>query len=121
MEDLQYIIGLGFSGADLPRAVILSFFVAMLLRKDANIWKIGLFVLFLDRILWPLVTLGASGAGFEIVSASISAMFKTFIDDLGIYIIRYLGIVIMIGGFRWVRARIHMFAPRKSKSKHAAA
>jgi hypothetical protein len=36
-------------------------------------------------------------------------MFKTFGNDLGIYIVRYIGLVLMIGGFRWIRAGLHGF------------
>lgn len=120
MQDLQYIIGIGFSGADLPRAIILSFLFAMFAHKDTNIWKVGLLALLIDRILWPLGSMGATGADFQTLIASIVAMFTGFLDDLGIYIIRYLGITLMIGGFRWVRARIHHWA-EKGKSKHAHA
>ncbi|MEM9014444.1 MAG: hypothetical protein AAGB02_04980 [Pseudomonadota bacterium] len=120
MEDLQYILGLGFSGADIPQAVLLAFFVAMLLKKDANIWKVGFFVLVVDRVVIPLVTMATAGSGASAVFTSIGAMAATFLDDLAVYIVRYIGIVLMIGAFRWLRARLHMLAPpKKSKPAHA--
>ncbi len=119
MEDLIYIIGLGFSGADLPRALILTFLLAMFIRKDTNIWRVGLLALFIDKAVWPIAAMAGTGADIQTIYASIAALFKTFLDDLGIYIVRYLGLVLMIGGFRWGRARIHQFAPGKSKTAHA--
>ncbi len=111
MQDLQYIIGIGFSGADLPRAIILAFLFAMFARKDSNIWQMGLLALLIDRLVWPIASMSATGVDIQAVYASIAALFKTFLDDLGIYIIRYLGLSLMIGGFRWLRARIHSLAP----------
>jgi len=119
MEDLQYILSLGFSGADLPRAIILAFFIAMIAKKDTNIWKVGLAALVVDRALWPILAMAASGADIQSIYASIGALFKTFLDDLGIYIVRYMGLVLMIGGFRWIRVRLHKHPPKKSKPAHA--
>jgi len=119
MEDLNYIVSLGFSGADLPRAVILTFFFAMFAKKGANIWTLGLLALLIDRMIWPIGAMASTGADIQSIYASIGAMFKTFLDDLGIYIVRYIGLVLMIGGFRWLRERIHKLTPKKSKTAHA--
>jgi len=107
MEDLQYIIGIGFSGADLPRAVILSFLFAMFAKGEANIWKAGLLALLIDRTVWPIAAMGSSGADIQTIYAAIGAMVRSLKDDLGVYIVRYIGIVLMIGGFRWFRASVH--------------
>jgi len=119
MEDLQYIIAIGFSGADMPRAIILSFLFAMFAKKDTNIWRMALLALLIDRMVWPIAEMGASGASIQSIYASIAAMFKTFFNDLGIYIVRYIGLVLMISGFVWLRARIHKMIP--SKRGHAGA
>lgn len=118
MQDLQYILGIGFSGADIPRAIILAFLFAMFAKRNTNIWQVGLLALLIDRTVWPIAEMGASGAELQSIYAAISAMFKTLIDDLGIYIVRYAGLVVMIGGFRWMRASIHGFGPGK-KAAHA--
>ena len=112
MQDLQYIIGIGFSGADLPRAIILAFLFAMFARGESNLWKVGLLALLIDRTVWPIAAMGSSGADIQSIYAALGAMFKTFVDDLGIYIVRYIGLVLMIGGFRWLRASIHGFPGR---------
>lgn len=119
MQDLQYILGIGFSGADIPRAIILAFLFAMFARRDTNIWQVGLLALLIDRTVWPLAEMGASGAELQSIYAAVSAMFKSLFDDLGIYIVRYIGLVMMIGGFRWLRSSIHAMGPRKSKHAHA--
>ena len=114
MEDLNYIIGIGFSGADLPRAVILAFLFAMFAQGNANIWKAGLLALLIDRTVWPIAAMGASGAELQSVYSAIAGMAKSFKNDLGIYIVRYIGLVLMIGGFRWLRASIHNISPKKA-------
>ena len=114
MQDLQYIIGIGFSSADLPRAIILTFLFAMFAKRDTNIWQVGLLALLIDRTVWPIAAMGASGADVQSIYAAVGAMFKTLIDDLGVYIVRYLGLVLMIGGFRWLRAKLHQFLPGKT-------
>lgn len=107
MQDLQYIIGIGFSGADLPRAIILAFLFAMFAKSENNLWKVGLLALLIDRTVWPIAAMGSSGAELQSIYAAIGGMFKSFTDDLGIYIVRYIGLVLMIGGFRWMRSTIH--------------
>lgn len=119
MQDLEYILGIGFSGADLPRAVILAFLFAMFANKDTNIWRMGLLALLIDRLVWPIASMGAAGADIQAIYASVGALVKTFIDDLGIYIVRYIGLTLMIGGFRWFRASIHKMAPGGKKHAHA--
>ncbi|WDI30382.1 hypothetical protein PUV54_10470 [Hyphococcus flavus] len=107
MQDLQYIIGIGFSGADLPRAIILAFLFAMFAKGESNLWKVGLLALLIDRTVWPIAAMGSSGAEIQSIYAAIGGMAKSFTDDLGIYIVRYIGLVLMIGGFRWMRSAIH--------------
>ncbi len=114
MEDLNYIIGIGFSGADLPRAVILAFLFAMFAQGNANIWKVGLLALLIDRTVWPIAAMGSSGAELQSIYSAIAGMAKSFKDDIGIYIVRYIGLVLMIGGFRWLRASIHNISPKKA-------
>lgn len=114
MDDLEYIIGIGFSGGDLPRAVILAFLFAMFARKDTNVWTYALFALLIDRIAWPIAAMSASGAEWDTVLASIGAMFKTFVDDLGLYFVRYMGLVLMILVFMWARYSIHRALPGKA-------
>ncbi|MEX6633524.1 hypothetical protein [Hyphococcus lacteus] len=114
MEDLQYIVSIGFSGADLPRAVILTFLFAMFAKGETNIWKVGMLALLIDRTVWPIAAMGSSGADIQTIYASIGAMAKSFPDDLGIYIVRYIGLVLMVGGFRWMRSSLHAMPSRKT-------
>lgn len=119
MEDLEYILGIGFSGADMPRAVILAFVFAMFAKRDTNMWVYAVFALVIDRVVWPIASMGAAGADIQSIYASIAAMSKTFLDDLGIYIVRYMGLVVMITGFTWLRASIHKFMPGGRRAAHA--
>ena len=113
MQDLNYIISLGFSGADIPRALILAFFLAMVFTQKKSIWTLGLVALLIDRVAWPVVEQATSAAGIGVVFSSLVAMINSFVDDLGVYVVRYLGLVIMIGLFREARVRLHHMAPAK--------
>ena len=121
MDDLQYIVGIGFSGADIPRAVILAFLFAMFARKDTNVWTYSVFALLIDRTVWPIAAMGASGAEMSAIYASVSALFQTFFDDLGIYFVRYMGLVLMILAFMQLRTTVHKFSIGGKRAKPAAA
>lgn len=120
MEDLSYIIGLGFSGADVWRALILSFFLAMIFGRKRSIWFVAFVALFADRLVWPIAGMALSGAHIQSIYASIAALGQTFLDDLGLYVVRYLGLTIMVAFFLEFRARVHKMAPSK-KGKPATA
>ncbi len=119
MEDLQYIFGIGFSGSDIGRAVLLAFIFAMYAKKDTNIWRAGIIALAIDRTVWPITEMAISGSEIHSIYASVAALFTTFLDDLGIYIVRYLGIVVMISGFVGLRTGVHKFLPKRRKAAHA--
>ncbi len=107
MEDLNYIVKLGFSGADVVRAVGIAFFVAMLARRSPSVWFLGAIALVIDRIIWPVLAMGLSGADIHSIYASIGALGETFKDDLGLYVVRYVGLTIMIAAFTAGRSLIH--------------
>ncbi len=107
MEDLSYIIGLGFSGSDIWRAIIISFFAAMLVRKQRKAYTLTLWALLVDRCIWPLMDMAFSGASDEAVGASMAAMVETFTTDLGLYVVRYAGLFVLINIFALMRRRVH--------------
>ena len=121
MDDLNYIIGLGFSGADVWRALILSFFLAMIYGRKKSVWFVAFVALIIDRIVWPISGMAVSGANIQSIYASIGALWQTFPDDLGIYVVRYLGLTIMIAAFLELRVRVHKMAPKSKKGKPATA
>ena len=116
MQDLSYILSLGFTPADLPRALILAFFLAMIFGGKRTIWTLGLAALLIDRALWPLIEQATSGAGAATVFASLTALISTFIDDLCVYAVRYMGLVVMIGLFIEARKRLHQIVPAPKKA-----
>ena len=120
MKDLSYIISLGFSGADIIPAVIIAFFLAMFVRKDAPVWKMALVALFLDRMVWPVMAQALSGADIHTIYATIGAMFHSAPADLGVYVVRFFGLLVMIALFVALRFRIHKMTVGK-KGKPAAA
>ena len=116
MEDLKDIISLGFSGADVARALILAFALAILPRKKRSSWFLGAIALVIDRLIWPIAGMSIAGADIHSIYASIGALGKTFIDDLGLYVVRYLGLVVMIASFMAFRAKLNeKVAPPKAK------
>lgn len=120
MQDLSYILGIGFSGADIWRALIIAFFIAVMVGKKRSVWFLGFIALIADRVVWPIIEMGVAGAGIHSIYASIAALGQTFLDDLGLYVVRYLGLTIMIAGFIAGRARLHALVGAK-KAKPAAA
>lgn len=116
MEDLKTIISLGFSGADVVRALIIAFTLAILPRKKRSSWFLGAIALLIDRLVWPIAGMGIAGANIHSIYASIGALGKTFIDDLGLYVVRYLGLVVMIAGFMAFRNNLNAkLTPPKAK------
>jgi len=115
MEDLGYILTLGFSGTDVWRAVILAFLLGMFVSKKRSVWMFAFWALIIDRVIWPIGGQAASGAELQTIYASIGALFQTFLDDLGLYLVRYFGIVAMMAAFVFLRMRIHRPFMKKPK------
>lgn len=116
MEDLKTIVSLGFSGADVVRALIIAFTLAIVPRKKRSAWFLGAIALSVDRLVWPIGGMALAGSDIHSIYASIAALGKTFIDDLGLYVVRYLGLVVMIAFFTAMRANLHTkLAPPKAK------
>ena len=121
MEDLKYIVTLGFSGADVLPAIVIAFFIAMFVKANAPVWKVALLALFLDRFVWPVLSQALSGAEVHTVYGTIGGFFTSFFDNLGVYVVRFFGLVVMIGGFVLARQKVHKLVPPPKKAKPAAA
>lgn len=115
MQDLQYIISLGFSGGDIWFALGIAFFAAMVTTRQSDVWVMGFWAFLVDRFVLPIVGMGVAGAELTSIYASIGAMAQNFTDDLGIYVVRYLGICLMMSIFVSARRRIHHASPPKAK------
>lgn len=116
MQDLTYILSLGFTGDDLPRALIVAFFLAMIFGGKRSIWILGLFALLIDRAALPVLEQAASGGGISAALEQASTLIGTFFDYLGVYVVRYIGLVVMIGLFIEARKRLHQLAPTPKKA-----
>ena len=115
MQDLAYILSLGVSGSDFWRALIIAFFAAMIVTKKRNAAIMGLWALLVDRLVWPLTGMWANGADSIIMTDTINGMLQTLNMDVGLYLVRYAGLVVMIYIFAGMRKRIH--TPRLDKGK----
>lgn len=118
MEDLKDIISLGFSGGDVVRAFLITFTIAILVRKKRSSWFLGFIALFIDRLIWPIAGMALAGSDIHSIYASIAALGKTLVDDLGLYVVRYLGLTVMIAFFIFLRSNLHA---RLTPPKAAAA
>lgn len=121
MDDLQYIFSLGFSGSDVVRAVLMSFFIAMIASKKRPIWRLCLWGLVIDQAVWPIAAQATAGAGIHSIYASIGALFTTFLDNVGIYIVRFVGILAMTSLFFAIRSKLARSPASKAGAKPVAA
>ncbi len=114
MEDLRHIIALGFSGSDVAQALLITFTIAICFKKRRSAWFLGAVALLIDRIVFPIGGMAMAGADIHSIYASIGAMGKTFIDDLGLYGVRYVGLVVLIAAFTGMRSGLQAkLAPPK--------
>lgn len=114
MEDLRHIIALGFSGSDVAQALLITFTIAICFKKRRSAWFLGAVALLIDRIVFPIGGMAMAGADIHSIYASIGAMGKTFIDDLGLYAVRYVGLVVLIAAFTGMRSGLQAkLAPPK--------
>ena len=107
MDDLQYIVNIGFAGTDVWRAITLAFIMGMYVSPTRSIWRMAFFALLIDRTIWPLTTQAMAGADPQSLWGSVTGLAETFVSDLGMYLVRYLGMALMIVAFVAVRHRIH--------------
>ena len=77
------------------------------------------FAFVIDRFIWPIAGMAASGSDIHAIYASVGGLVVTFPDDLGIYLVRYLGLCLMMSGFIALRRRIHKVKPAASKQAAA--
>lgn len=122
MDDLRYIVSLGFSGTDVWSAAVIGFFAAMLVSKKAGLWAMAGVALLVDRMIWPLVAQALHGASTQTIYASVAATFEMLIPNAGFLIVRYLGLVMLIALFVALRKRLHgpQSAPAKGGKPAAA-
>lgn len=118
MEDLKHIVALGFSGSDVAQALLITFTIAIILKRRRSAWFLGAIALLVDRIVFPIGGMAAAGADIHSIYASIGALGKTFVDDLGLYVVRYVGLVMLIAAFTAMRSGLQT---KLSPPKEAAA
>jgi len=119
MEDLKNIIALGFSGADVIRAFLIAFTIAILVAKKRSPWLLGFIALVIDRLVWPIAGMAITGTNIHVIYASIGGMAHTFVDDLGLYAVRYVGLTIMIALFIAMRGQLLTKLEPPKKAAHA--
>ena len=81
-------------------------------RPIALLATIGFLI---DQLVWPLAGQATSGAELQSVFASIGAIFASLLDNLGVYVVRFIGLFLMIAGFAFMRVRLHGVLGGKTK------
>jgi hypothetical protein len=93
----------------------------MFVRKGAPIWRIAILALFVDRLVWPVMSQALAGVEIHTIYGTIGGFFTSFIDNLGIFVVRFFGLVLMIGGFVLLRQKLHKLVPPPKKAAKPAA
>lgn len=92
MDDLQYILNIGFAGSDFWRAIWIGLAASLIATRKFRPWKVGILAFTVDRI-WPYYSMHLHGYEFDAIWASVWAAIMTLPQDITFYIIRYLGIL----------------------------
>lgn len=114
LSDLAYIFSIGFSGADLWRAVWLALFCSLFASRKFRPWKVCIIAFAIDRI-WPFYAMSLHGYEWEVISASVLAALRAIPDDIAFLMIRYLGFLGLIYlGFN-LRLMLHDNVPEQGR------
>ncbi|MEM8986337.1 MAG: hypothetical protein AAGC95_06390 [Pseudomonadota bacterium] len=106
MEDLNYIVGMGFTSADGIRAVIIALIVSQMMQKYAQVWTYTGIAFGFDRML-PFLLMITDGRDLGYVGDRFWDMVMGMPEDLGVLSIRFMGMMIIISlGFAG-RSAIH--------------
>ncbi|MEM9989908.1 MAG: hypothetical protein AAF723_10360 [Pseudomonadota bacterium] len=116
MEDTIYLLSLAFSGSDLPRALWLGFFGALLCSSRFPPVKMGTLIFLIDRI-WPFAAMGFSGYGAGEIAGALSYTLKTLHVDAIPLMIRAMGLYLMVSVGYAARLMLHGYKPQTKPAK----
>lgn len=119
MEDLSYIVTLGFSGSDVGRAVLIAFLLGMFVNSKRPVFMLTVIGFLIDQVIWPIAGQATSGAEAQTVAASFGAMMSSLPQNLGVYAVRFVGLFVLIAAFAFTRSSLHGLFGGKAKAKPA--
>lgn len=115
MEDLLYIIGLAFSGADLTRGLIIAGLVSLMVSTKFDVWRATIFAFIVDKI-WPFYAMSFSGYTMEQIQPAINGFIMGIGDDALMHFIRFWGVLLFVAvGYTLRKTLYFTLEPHKKK------
>lgn len=116
MEDLIYIISIGFAGSDIVRALWIGLLASLLVSTRLPPWRMSVVAFMIDRI-WPFYAMSLAGHDQEVVLAAVYGTFATAPQDLAYYAIRFLGLAGLVHVGYNLRRFLHFAAQSEGQRK----
>jgi len=106
MDDLAYILGLGFTPADAARAISIALFCSLFMRQYVESWRFAAIAFSTDRV-WAIVSMAFAGHDAGAVASAFFANIMAIPSDLGIYAVRFVGIFLAVSVGFGLRSTLH--------------
>ncbi|MEM1409258.1 MAG: hypothetical protein AAGG79_00760 [Pseudomonadota bacterium] len=116
MEQLLYVLSLGFSGSDAARAAMLLLIGALFVTKRFRPWRMTLLLLFID-VVWPYAALTFQGAGAGTLEAALKSPMNIHEDAVVGFLVRAAGFYVILRGTFSLRRRLQETFPEKQQGK----
>lgn len=91
MDELTYIISIGFAGSDISRALWIGLCASLLVSRRLPPWRVTVVAFMIDRS-WPFYAMHLAGHPQDVVMAAVYGTFATMPQDIAYYAIRFLGL-----------------------------
>lgn len=114
MDELLYVISLGFSGSDVGRAMLLVLIGALFVTRRFLPWKMTLVVLVIDQA-WPYLSLLAETGNHALVAQSFRGQMMRWEDNLAPFLVRWAGLYILLRGSFSLRRKLQTAFPDDGK------
>jgi hypothetical protein len=113
MDQLLYVLSLGFSGSDAVRAIILLLVGALFVGKRILPLKMTVILLIIDQA-WPYLSLAMEPGAVSSTPSMIQGQAAHWKDGLAAFLIRAAGFYVFIRGSYSLRRKLHDNAPEGS-------
>lgn len=114
MDALVYLLSLGFSGSDAPRAALLLLIGALFVTHRFKPWRMTLLLLVID-LAWPFITMAREGASPAMVNAAIRGALEFPEDAVVGFLVRASGFYLFIRGTFSLRRKLQSAFPDDPK------
>lgn len=115
MDELRYLISLGFSGSDMVRAVILLVLGSLFVTRRFPPLRMTIILLLIDQA-WPIIAAMNEDGGSNAIQASIRWSAENWEDSLAGFMVRAAGFYIFVRGTFSLRRKLHEALPEEKKA-----